>query len=229
MIDLAVGAVHVWHARLPNEWTPPAGVLSYQEQEKVTRLKRDEVRVLKAFSYSVRREILSRYLSLTPHEIVFGEGEYGKPYIANTELPLSFNVSDTEGVVIVAVSHESVGVDVEPKGRVMGPGLATHILSEEERMHYQTLGPGEASRFLLTVWVAKEAYVKCLGKGLQWEMPSFSVFLGVSESLSGLRLLDCLYEINIGELHESMLCCMSREQMLHPPTVFDYKCVLTCD
>jgi|GEM_PF-1975933 len=175
MTDLPVGAVHVWQARLPKEWTPPVGVLSQMEHDKVARIKRSDVGVLKAFSYWVRREILSRYLPLNPQEIVFGEGEYGKPFIVNEGVSLSFNVSDTEGLVVLAIAHEPVGVDVEPKSRAMEPGLAKHILSDKEMIHWQGLSPAESSAYLLKVWVAKEAYVKCIGKGLQWEMAGFSV------------------------------------------------------
>lgn len=175
MTDLPVSAVHVWQARLPNDWTPPVGVLSQMEHDKVARIKRPDVAVLKAFSYWVRRDILSRYLPLKPHEIVFGEGEHGKPYIANKGVPLAFNVSDTDGLVVLAIAHEPVGIDVEPTNRVMEPGLAKHILSGKEMSYWQDVSPEESSAFLLSVWVAKEAYVKNIGKGLQWDMRNFSV------------------------------------------------------
>ncbi len=175
MTDLPVDAVHVWHARLPSNWTPPVGVLSQMEHDKVARIKRSDVAVLKAFSYWVRREILSRYLSIKPEDILFGEGEHGKPFIANEGVSLAFNVSDTEGLVVLAIAHEAVGIDVEPTSRNMEPGLARHILSEAEMRYWQKLSADESSTFLLSVWVAKEAYVKCIGKGLQWELPGFSV------------------------------------------------------
>ena len=63
------------------------------------------------------RVVLSKYCDIAPRDWVFSKGTHGKPVIGNdhaSAMGLFFNISHTNGMVIVGVAREpSLGVDVE--------------------------------------------------------------------------------------------------------------------
>mgnify|MGYP003335917736 CR=1 FL=1 len=81
--------------------------LSKVRKEKVDRLKFSEDKRL-----SIMAEILLKY-ALEKERIAFPkkilESEYGKPYIDG----IHFNISHSKEYVVVAVSKEEVGCDIE--------------------------------------------------------------------------------------------------------------------
>jgi 4'-phosphopantetheinyl transferase len=58
------------------------------------------------------REILGRYLQISPEEVPLARSNAGKPVVAGRE-DLRFSVSDSAGLALVAVARREVGVDVE--------------------------------------------------------------------------------------------------------------------
>ncbi len=183
-VRLLDNAVHVWYAIQPESWSLPEGVLSDEEQARVARFVHEKSQLAKAFSLYVRRCVLARYLDVSPPSLCFGVAEHGKPFLECTS-SIQFNVSDTQDITVLAISLDrELGVDVERYDRsVEKPGLAKHVLSSEEMEYWQHLSEPEASDYVLRAWVAKEAYVKYLGKGLFSNMTDVTLFGGDPKTL----------------------------------------------
>ena len=87
----------------------------------------------------------------------------GKPYFPDS--PWHFSISHTRRRVFVALSRRNVGLDAEELDRDINLKLADKILSPGERTRFASTQ--DPKRFLLTLWVLKEASVKLSGTGLR--------------------------------------------------------------
>lgn len=94
--------------------------------------------------------VLREYYNIDAYELK--RTQSGKPYIEGH--PVHFNLSHSGGVVVLAVSDEAVGVDVEPmrdiRPEVIKRFLGAEISEPEER---------------LWVWLERESYGKMTGEG----------------------------------------------------------------
>ena len=115
-------------------------------------------------------------------------GEYGKPYLDGGP---EFSMSHAGPYAAVAVSDAPVGVDIE--GPRCTLRLAERWFAPAEYEAAAAL-EGEAQRvYLQRLWVAKEAFVKALGTGLQTPFRSFRVTLdgasvGLTQELTDLPI-----------------------------------------
>lgn len=87
----------------------------------------------------------------------------GKPYFI--DLPqIRFNYSHCRQEILCGIAAGPIGVDVEGK-RTFRPGFAKHICHPNEwELLERTWNKDE---ILLSLWVAKEAYLKYLGEGIR--------------------------------------------------------------
>ena len=89
----------------------------------------------------------------------------GKPYLEKGEC--EFSLTDTDGLVAVAVGAQTVGLDAERRK----PRKLDAILSR--------LTPAERADDFFELWTAKEAYVKYLGGTLAGILPHLEYKKGV--------------------------------------------------
>lgn len=82
-----------------------------------------------------------------------------KPYIQGFP---SFNISHCNGLVVVAVSDNTIGVDVENINRSFQLENFTQIFSSQEISDIETYG----AKAFFYYWTIKEAVLKCTGEGL---------------------------------------------------------------
>ena len=82
----------------------------------------------------------------------------GKPYLENS--PWHISVSHTPRHVFCCMGKENVGIDAEETDRRAKPAY----LSETEQS--RLAASADPQRDFLRLWVLKEAYAKCLGKGV---------------------------------------------------------------
>lgn len=105
------------------------------------------------------------------------KGTYGKPYLKGQE-QYQYNISNTEGMVVCALSEVCLGVDVERikpfrQGvlrKCASPWERTYILENEKRKEQE-------ERFF-RLWTLKESYIKMTGEGLR--VPLTEVFFTFS-------------------------------------------------
>ncbi|PID41832.1 MAG: 4'-phosphopantetheinyl transferase [Gammaproteobacteria bacterium] len=182
---LPASTIHLWFCeeqtiRKPETLALYRTLLSRDEigQQAKFRFESDQHRFL--VTRSLVRSVLSLYYPpVSPKEWQFTKNRYGRPGIANPiPLPLHFNLSHTDKMVLLAVAAEPwIGVDIETTQR-RNPGnelkLAERFFSEEEARQLAELPDhGRKERFF-QLWTLKEAYVKACGKGLAIPLDRFS-------------------------------------------------------
>jgi 4'-phosphopantetheinyl transferase len=98
-----------------------------------------------------------------------GHDTHGRPVVGG-ELPVSFNVSHSGPLALVAVveGHVRVGVDVEVvRNRPRLDALAERVLDADEHAAWLRLpDQGARLRAFLETWTTKEAYLKARGVGI---------------------------------------------------------------
>jgi phosphopantetheinyl transferase len=123
------------------------------------------------------REILGTYLGEEPGAVALTIGERGKPALAATT-PLSFNLSHSGGLALVAVAAGGleIGVDVErlrPRRDLVR--LAARWLPEADAAAVAAAADGDRERVFYAAWTRHEARTKCTGTGLSGPPPGPAV------------------------------------------------------
>jgi len=90
----------------------------------------------------------------------------GKPFIPNSEI--YFNLSNTNGIVVLAISDQPIGIDIE-KLRQPKPLIYKRVFCNEE---VDFISSAEDFTYL---WTRKEAVVKLFGGGISMGLKEFSV------------------------------------------------------
>ena len=97
-----------------------------------------------------------------PNEVLLSEVQFeekGKPFIPNSNI--YFNISNTKGVVVLAMHNKPIGIDVER-------------LREPKEVIYSRVFCSEEVRFIkcpedfTRLWTRKEAVVKLFGEAYRW-------------------------------------------------------------
>lgn len=141
------------------------------------------------------RRRLAEYLECSPADVEFGAGEHGKPEIVSPQTDLSFNLSYSGGMAMLAVGFRvELGVDIETlEGAKVNPEMIHRVLSRPEAD--SVLGAPDMLKEFFKLWVRKEAMAKATGWGVDQEMTTTNV-LGLSPvSRNGFDAID----VNLGE------------------------------
>lgn len=111
-------------------------------------------------SYVMLREMLE---SLgRPHPFHFGYNEHGKPFLKDHP-DLHFNLSHCKNGILVAVSDQPIGVDIESY-REVSDSLIRYTMNEtEQRIIRESDDP---IRTFTEYWTQKEAVFKLRGTGI---------------------------------------------------------------
>jgi 4'-phosphopantetheinyl transferase len=131
------------------------------------------------------REILSRYVGVTPAEMAFVYDATGKPALAPSLAAsgLRFNLAHSGdcGACAVALDGE-LGIDVE-RVRPLdnAAAIVARYFSPAEQAAWLQLKGAEQPAAFLRAWTRKEAYLKALGDGLRAPLSQFTVTLAPGE------------------------------------------------
>ena len=90
----------------------------------------------------------------------------GKPYLKQQcgEAPRYFNLSDDEGLVVLAAANFEIGVDVHCTG-IVDSRFMQKMLSDKGYADFLAAPDAEKPLLFAKAWTASEAKVKCLGTG----------------------------------------------------------------
>ncbi|ORU89758.1 MAG: hypothetical protein A6F71_01980 [Cycloclasticus sp. symbiont of Poecilosclerida sp. M] len=166
-------------------WDKWLYILDDAEQKKAARLVQAKHR-WRALAVRIQlRLLLSKYMSIAAHEIEFGVGEYGKPYVKNSDI--KFNISHSGDRTLVAISLlDGLGVDIEywrPLDNLRG--LVKRNFSHNEQMQWENVSGDDKLPTFFKLWSVKEAFIKATGRGLGLGLTRCSF------SLESTKLLDC--------------------------------------
>ena len=179
--------IDVWLAR-PSQIQAPDLLMRYrallteEECERVERFRFEKDRHRALVTRALVRTVLSRYLALEPTEWRFGENEHGRPHVVNAVAgadTLSFNLSHTTGLIVLAVSHRKVvGIDTEYLDRKNATAdIANRFFAPSEVAELVRLHPQQQRERFFQYWTLKESYIKARGMGLALPLDGFAFAL----------------------------------------------------
>lgn len=182
------GVAHVWTIDLEDETQVlRTDCLSSAERERARRFafERDRARFLT--SHSALREILAKYMSVPPRDIVYVENTLGKPELAariHRSAPITFSLSHSANLAVVLIgSASAVGVDVEARSLPRDhAGVARMIFSPEEFNAFESTSDANLATHFMTCWTRKEAYLKALGVGFTRDASKISVGIAAAQT-----------------------------------------------
>ena len=190
-IHLPTNEIHIWTVPLivdPAELARLGGLLSDCERERARRFihipSRDQFTITRARL----RLLLGRTLGIDPMCVMFGSSNTGKPTLPGTSL--SFNVSHTQGLALIALAGgREIGVDVERiRPQPTHLDMATRYFTPAESQRLNALSPTESERAFFHVWTRKEAFLKAIGLGLSHGLERFEVSVPPDEPCRLLRI-----------------------------------------
>ena len=161
----------------------PIITLSADEKKKQQRYRFAKDRHKGLVTRAFVRCVLSQYADLQPAEWFFEIGRHGKPEIINSPIPLRFNLSHTEDMIICAVIlHKDIGCDIESRSRIADlKSIASRYFSASEVKTLLALPTIQQQARFFEYWTLKESYVKATGQGLRIPLDAFSFNIGRSD------------------------------------------------
>lgn len=175
------------------------GILDADERARADRFYFEKHRRRFTVARGVLRQILARYLGVTPWAVAFEYGEHGKPSIGKVANPqdIRFNVSHSNECALFAFTlRREVGVDVEyMRGSLDVEALARHSFSPREARALCNLPLAERRQAFFNCWTRKEAFIKAHGEGLSLGLHRFDVTLAPGEAAALRR-----FDVNPAEL-----------------------------
>ena len=176
--------VHIWFRSLDTAGVDAPAVLpclSADECQRAQRFHYDQHRNEFILSRGTLRLVLASYLGEPPGRLRFEYAEQGKPALAkaHSEHRLSFNLSHTYGMMLLAVVRQrSVGVDIEKiRSDFNVREIAERFFSVAEQSGLRRLPEEEQYEVFFRCWTRKEAYIKATGEGLSLPLRDFDVSL----------------------------------------------------
>ncbi len=191
-LKLTKNEVHLWLAFSDTIQEPELLVaynelLTAEEQNKHQRFHFKQHQHQYLITRALIRSILSRYIDIHPSLWRFSTNQYGRPEVITDILPLRFNLSHTEGLIICGVVLEQdIGVDVENiKRNNATKDIAKRFFSAQE---VTDLYSKSTNNSFFDYWTLKESYIKACGMGLSLPLNKFTFH--ITEQISFNSELD---------------------------------------
>lgn len=172
--------VHVWctdpaHLEEPATKRAALDLLTADEHARLTRYVFERDQLIYLATRALVRTVLSRYDGVMPRDWQFVAGSHGKPALSGHTAPLSFNLSNTRGLVVCAVAREAeLGIDVEELTREAPLELVADYFAPREVQALRALAPADQPFRFFEYWTLKESYIKARGLGLSLPLEQFS-------------------------------------------------------
>ena len=195
-LAIADDEIHLWVA-IQSEAPPGDALVSSLAQGELARaqrLLRRPDRELFILAHAMLRDVLARYLRITPGAIMLSSGAQGKPRLAELHhSKLRFNLAHSGQAVLCGVAQgREIGVDIEASvPREDLRSIAAHFFAPDECAALAVRTVSEQAEFFYLLWTRKEAYVKARGTGLNLPLHEFSVLPAMgAPSDAVIRCLD---------------------------------------
>lgn len=181
------GEVHLWRIELDCATTTLAALratLSPEEEERAARFRSSELRERWTAARGALRCILAGYLKSEARSLQLRNGSKGKPELAGSAETVSFNLSHTGGIALLAVAANGrIGVDAEIiRAGVEVADLSRRFFAPAEADEILALPSEEQLVAFFACWTRKEAFVKALGGGLSVPLNQFRVTVRPGET-----------------------------------------------
>jgi len=196
-LTLATNEIHLWSVdpqsiQQPELLRAYSQMLSTEETTKQQRFRFEKDRHSALITRAFVRDLLSHYADVSPVDWLFIKGAKDKPEIVEPPIPLRFNISHTDNLIICAVMlNDDIGCDVENTKRKSDVlSIAKYSFSDVE-INDLVMQPvaQQASRFF-DYWTLKESYIKAWGLGLSIPLKDFSFTLPDQHQNENISYID---------------------------------------
>jgi 4'-phosphopantetheinyl transferase len=177
--DHGEGSVELWAVRPSDigDGDLDQSLLDAGERDRAGRLVRAPDQRAFVAAHLLLRQLLAERLGRSTRELTFGRapcpvcgGPDGRPVIDPPDSPIHFSLARSEDLVLVALAHAPVGVDVQAQPDDRGIDPVVSLLHPAERDEIITAAPAERGSVFARVWTRKEAYLKGLGTGIAHDL-----------------------------------------------------------
>ncbi|MCL2716229.1 MAG: 4'-phosphopantetheinyl transferase superfamily protein [Alphaproteobacteria bacterium] len=148
-------------------------LLSAEERGKAVRFRYYSDYAAYICAHALLRAAIAVILDITIDAVEIRPGQNGKPELARAPVavPLRFNLSHTEDMVLIALTRGiEVGVDVERLDRTVESDFITHCCSPREGREMLLLSARQRVKRFIRLWTLKEALLKASGQGITRKM-----------------------------------------------------------
>lgn len=192
---LSFNEVHLWRVHFIQ---PEAAIrscralLAVDERTRADRFHFEKDRNRFTIARAMLRNVLGRYLKISPEQVGFTYGPQEKPDLKPELNPRNFrfNLSHSGEYALLAVTPGlEVGVDIELFRPDFGTQeIADRFFSPREAQILLALPAEQRVEAFFKCWTRKEAYVKALGGGLSIPLDSFDVAFAPGTTPALLRV-----------------------------------------
>jgi 4'-phosphopantetheinyl transferase len=163
----AADEVFVWAVDLARPPVEPDELfrrLTPNEQARALRYRVSRAREQFVIGRGLLRGLLADYLGMTPVAVPLDYLPSGKPVLSGGISPLHFNVTHTDGLLVLAAGRHRVGVDVERiRPLADADGLVERYFSPAEGAAFRALPEWHRPTAFFRGWTCKEAVIKAAG------------------------------------------------------------------
>ena len=163
----AADEVWAWVVDLARPPVEPAALfarLTAEEKARAERYKIAKAREQFVIGRGLLRGLLADLLGVAPAAVPLCYLPSGKPVLAGCDSPLHFNVTHTDGILILAAGGRRLGVDVErPRPIADADGLVGRYFSPAEGVAFRALPERHRQAAFFRGWTCKEAVIKAAG------------------------------------------------------------------
>lgn len=143
-----------------------------RSEEKLTK----EIQVKSQLSRGILREILSKNLGCSAKDLKIQRGHEGKIYLPDYP-ELHFNVSHSKNLIIIALSKNEIGIDIEFNKAKFNASTIKSFMSKQEADKFANLPTSlEQQEYFFLIWTAKEAIAKYYGQGLKMDFSGLTIY-----------------------------------------------------
>ncbi len=166
----AKNSIHIWIVHL-NQWISHSQHLKTLLSEKeITRVERRKIKEKQEeiiLSRGILRIIIGFYFDQEPAGLKISSTPDGKPYLENSEL--EFNLSHSGNIWVCALCQSTqVGIDIQQRYPITSiKTIIKNYFSVDENIYLDSLPANQYNDKFFSLWTAKEAYLKAIGKGFQ--------------------------------------------------------------
>ena len=195
-MELGPGEIHLWRHFIDLTRPPESAmvdVLSPDERLRAERYLSPAKRADFIQQRALLRNILARYLTFSPADIVFQYSAQGRPSLdpGTHKQQVNFNLSHSGQTVLYTVAYDrTVGVDVELMRQDINiRAIGKRYFTASEVEFLAATASSEQRKIFFKIWVSKEAYLKARGEGLHVPLNSFETIPTDNKSIiiSSLR------------------------------------------
>ena len=167
--------IDIWQYPLHTEFPEAASLLTHDEIARAKRYYFPRHQRRFTIARAMLRLILARYCDRFAHQLIFDQGDQGKPFLTDA-LELQFNLSHSEDMALLAIGSEfPVGIDLECFAGRPYEGIGRQMFSNaENKALISTPRPLKPLAFF-HLWAQKEALIKACGLGLSYPTQQFDV------------------------------------------------------